>query len=84
MLYLSSINFRRYIFSQIWRFLAIFAKLNICGIFLDGKLAKINTCETFLQLKFGGTEEWYKIWRKTDLCFQKWHEEYGNFSQAEK
>ena len=21
-----------------------------------------------------------KIWRKTDLCFQKWHEEFGKFS----
>ena len=20
---------------------------------------------------FDGTEDWYKIWRKTDLCFQK-------------
>ena len=26
------------------------------------------------------TEEWCKIWRKTDLCFGKWHEEYGKFS----
>ena len=22
----------------------------------------------------------YKLWRKTDLCFQKWHEEFGKFS----
>ena len=21
-----------------------------------------------------------KIWRKTDLCFLKWHEEFGKFS----
>ena len=84
MLCLSSINFRKYIFSQVSRFLVIFARLNICGIFLDVKFTKINTRKTFLQLKFGGTEEWCKIWRKTDLCFQKWHEEFGNFSQAEK
>ena len=32
----------------------------------------------------GSTEDWCKIWRKTDLCFQKWHEEFGKFSQAEK
>ena len=31
-------------------------------------------------VKFGGTEDWYKIWRKTDLCFQKWHEEFGKLS----
>ena len=29
---------------------------------------------------FHGTEEWCKIWRKTDLWFGKWHEEYGKFS----
>ena len=23
------------------------------------------------------TEEWCKIWRKTDLWFRKWHEEFG-------
>ena len=28
---------------------------------------------------FDGTEDWCKIWRKTDLCFQKWHEERANF-----
>ena len=33
---------------------------------------------------FDGTEDWCKIWRKTDLCFQKWHEEFDKFSQAEK
>ena len=26
------------------------------------------------------TEEWCKVWRKTDLRFGKWHEEYGKFS----
>ena len=29
---------------------------------------------------FDGTEDWCKIWRKTDLCFLKWHEEFGKFS----
>ena len=29
---------------------------------------------------FDGTEYWCKSWRKTDLCFQKWHEEFGRFS----
>ena len=29
---------------------------------------------------FGGTEDWYKIWSKTNLYFQKWHEEIGKFS----
>ena len=26
------------------------------------------------------TEEWCKIWRKTDLRFRKWHKEFGKFS----
>ena len=30
------------------------------------------------------TENWWKIWRKTDLCFPKRHEGFGKFSQAEK
>ena len=25
------------------------------------------------------TEEWYKIWRRTGLCFVKWHEKSGEF-----
>ena len=29
---------------------------------------------------FDGTQDWCKVWRKTDLCFQKWHEEFGKFS----
>ena len=29
---------------------------------------------------FYDTEEWCKIWRKTDLRFEKWHEEFGKFS----
>ena len=29
---------------------------------------------------FHDTEGWCKIWRKTDLRFGKWHEEYGKFS----
>ena len=29
---------------------------------------------------FDSTEYWCKIWRKTDLCFQKWHEEFNKLS----
>ena len=29
---------------------------------------------------FHDTEGWCKIWRKTDLWFGKWHEEYSKFS----
>ena len=29
---------------------------------------------------FHDTEDWCKIWRKTELWFGKWHEEFGKFS----
>ena len=29
---------------------------------------------------FDGFEYWCNIWMKTDLCFQKWHEECSKFS----
>ena len=32
---------------------------------------------------FAGTEDWCKIWRKTDLYFPKWHDKFGKLSQAE-
>ena len=28
---------------------------------------------------FHDTEEWCRICRKTDLCFEKWKEEFGKF-----
>ena len=29
---------------------------------------------------FDGTEYWWEIWRKNDLCFQKWYEKFEKFS----
>ena len=45
-------------------------------------------CEKYLMFdlkKYRGvilhdTEGWCKFWRKTDLLFGKWHEEYSKFS----
>ena len=31
-------------------------------------------------VKFHSTQDWYKFWRKTDLYFQKWNEEFGKIS----
>ena len=28
---------------------------------------------------FYGTQEWFKIWRKTDFWLEKWHEEFSEF-----
>ena len=38
----------------------------------------------YTKVMLDGNEDGCKIWRKTDLCFPKWHEEFGNLSQAEK
>ena len=35
----------------------------------------------YIRVMFDSTEDWCKIWRKTDVNFQKWHKE---FLQAEK
>ena len=56
------------------------------------KISKICTLMSFFWAKyimfdlkkyrgvmFGSTEYWCNIWRKTDLCFQKWHEEFSKF-----
>ena len=32
------------------------------------------------RVMFDGNQDWYKVWRKTDLWFGKWHEEFGKFS----
>ena len=52
------------------------------------KCSKLLQCAKYLMFdlkKYKGvifhhTEEWRKIWRKTDLWFGKWHDEYGKFS----
>ena len=36
--------------------------------------------EKSIEEPFVVTEDWWKIWRKTDLCFLKWHKEFGKFS----
>ena len=33
----------------------------------------------YREFMYHNTEEWYKIWRGTDLRFVKWHEEFGKF-----
>ena len=32
------------------------------------------------RVMFHDTEEWCKVWIKTDSWFQKWHEEFSEFS----
>ena len=45
-------------------------------------LCKVFNCwpEKYGGVIFNDIERWCRIWRKTDLWFGKWHEEYGKFS----
>ena len=40
--------------------------------------------KNYRRVMFDDTEDWCKIWRKTNLCFPKWHEKFGKFTWAEK
>ena len=54
---------------------------NIC-ILMGCFLPKFIMCELkkYRGVMFDDTEYWCKIWRKTDLRSQKWHEKFGKFS----
>ena len=41
---------------------------------------KIFVLKKYRGVIFDGVQDWYKIWRKTDLYFLKWQEEFGKFS----
>ena len=58
---------------------------NVC-IVMDSFWAKyiMIKLKKYSRVMFDDTEEWCKIWRKTDLCFQECQEEIVKFSQVEK
>ena len=33
----------------------------------------------YVRVISNSTEEWFKLWGKTDLLFEKWHEKFGEF-----
>ena len=41
---------------------------------------KIFEQKKYKGVMFDGTEYWCEVWRKTDLCIQKWQEEFRKFS----
>ena len=80
---------------KIWRKTELFQKWQEFHEFWPEHLKVSQTCTLIgsacakyimLDLKkyrgviFHDTEEWCKIWRKTNLWFGKWHEEFGEFS----
>ena len=48
--------------------------------FLLRKVCILYELKKYRGVIFHDTEEWCKIWRKMDLWFGKWHEEFGKFS----
>ena len=53
--------------------------LHFNGLFLT-KVYIIWAKKKYRGFMFDGTEYWCKIWRKTDLHFQKWYEQFSKFS----
>ena len=46
---------------------------NICTL-IDRFWKKQNVwAKKYTGVMFQGAEDWCEIWKKTDLCFQKWH-----------
>ena len=64
-----------------WIFTRVLEVSKICT-FLDSYCAKylMFDLKKYRGVIICDTEEWCKIWRKTDLWFGKWHEEFGKFS----
>ena len=44
------------------------------------KVCNVWAKKKYKRVMFNGTKYWCKIWKKIDLCFQKWHEEFKKFS----
>ena len=49
----------------------------MCSFWANYILFKLKK---YSQIIYYDTEEGYKVWKKTDLWFGKWHEEFGRFS----
>ena len=59
-----------------------YSKVSKIWTFIDFCCAKhlMFDLKKYRGVIFHDTEEWCKTWRKTDLWFKKWHEEFGKFS----
>ena len=68
--------------TRIWWISTWTLKIVKISILINSFCAKYITLELkkYRGVMFHDIEEWCKIWRKTDLWFGKWHEEYGKFS----
>ena len=66
----------------IWRILKNLKICTLMGCFWPKYI--MFELKKYRRVTFDGTEDWCKIWMKTDLCFQKWHDKLRKFLQAEK
>ena len=41
-----------------------------------------NVWAVYVSVMYHGNEEWYKIWRETDMPFQNWHHNLTNFDTS--
>ena len=66
-------------FDKFWcEHLEIWKICTLMGIFW--KNYKMFELKKYRGVMFDGTKNWCNIWRKTDLYFQKWHNEFSTFS----
>ena len=49
------------------------------GLFLSKAYKDLDAKVKLRRVMSHGTEEWRKVWKKTNSWFQKWHEEFGEF-----
>ena len=68
--------------SGIWRILTWALEndknLHFNGLLLN-KVHDLWAKKNYMGVLLDGTEYWCNIWKKTSLCFQKWHEEFDEF-----
>ena len=69
---------------EIWQILTgAFKKVSKICTLMDCFWPKciIFELKKYRGVMFDGTAYWCKIWRKNDMCFLKWHEEFGRIWQ---
>ena len=63
-----------------WVLMQAVTSLKICTLmcYFRGKYIMFKP-KKYRRVLCHNTEEWRKIWRGTDLCLEKWHQEFGEF-----
>ena len=67
------------LFSVMKHNFSVLFHLNLYMLWIKGSKYIMFELKKYRGVTFGGIKYWYKIWWKTDLCFQKWHEQFSKF-----